>query len=1148
MPTQNVPCHSENALPVIPTKRSAWRNLDMTDRRLTQTLKNKTNKRMNRFLLKTSWLLCALLALLTASCADEEAPVSTQRSGLVKLVLPGVLGSGTRATVDDDAQGHTGSYIPVNGSDPEGVVDSEKGLWFFAFDAEDGTKVIAQNILKGLPEAVDEYNHKEYQVEVPFGEYHFYLAGNIDGLASSSNEDALKQTVLSYTSDLTNELKPGKLPMYRSAVEVTIGAGQVEEVDMHMVFLCSKVSITVSREDGETANVTKLELGHVAAKSIADKEECGKYELTEFLGEDDARISVFDAANPTTATFYLPEYYNTDKDDATYLYITLDEKEYKLPLGGDNYTSTPVKDVPGGNLERGVHYDISAVKARTDEDWTLNLGLFKWTTETLDVDLSKTTLWVEKTGGYQYTGTDSEVKLVSENDTILATSLIPATLRYETNASTLDVECTEAINDKPILVATTDSKNEILTFTINPELTITDFANAGQTEGVCKVTLTANNLKKEIWVSYNVTPFLTVTPTKIVFGGDNTATVKTVMYSTNLPYVSLSGKDNMDVVLQEESNIITVTAQTNGSSNTFYVVASTEDLNAGNTSTVADAITLTQAVNVLYKRTDNIRVNFIAVNDGLVNGAADLVTPEPLYAEGASNSVNYEYENSLPQTYSSSEGAYRFGTPYVKFNTTNETKAMTADGTGGWYFTTDNTNAAQVRFSSQTTFSNGSTTAYYVLPNSGNNSNDTPYQYPYKGAMMPLFNFENNEGWLVWDPTIEACEFLDFKPEVVEVEYDVYVYSETPVQGVRWYRRYGWIQNNVGRFLIQSEPDTNGAYTTYLVYDVGNNWYKTTIKLKSTKHDKHKEIKLIFRTASGSIDTGMIYGGEDYSVATGENRCEGYFDASGAWNKGVPADASTSGTKTNVTVNLAAFGDENGGSYNWANRSTQGHNGYVRVYFYNPQEPSSWVNPLFQRVYLHMGFTQGYGGRVSGFDNWPIGGVKSNDYLEPVVVEGDTVPHWYYYEISNKYFHGYDLDNQTHADGTRRGFNDWPEGNDEFMAKYPQYYARWKIFRAANNSQLLYLAFRTQLYDEEHDATTYKSDLWAWANMYNGFFPDIRIAYNPSCSDNRIKDRYENDSYVGNNSWPSGYKLGENENAVALYCMDGKCYINQRPR
>lgn len=1036
-----------------------------------------------------SLCLLASILLFCAACTDEDSFFGSVEEGTVTLVLPGVL---TRAGDSDN-----GDVIKIEeGTEAEGGIDAEKGLWFFAFKTGDKGRTVIRKIIPAELEEDD--THKLFSVNLEYGNYKFYLAGNIPNLENVRTANELEGTVLSYTSNLTTELRPGNLPMYREGIEVEVNSASQEKIDMHMTFLCAKVQLGFKSADPEkNFTVSGMTLNHVASQSIVDLNSCKSITLEEnqFISNitlplsatetSETGISVSGNTETKLPAFYLPEYY-PDKKNGTVSFLKFtvrqtgleESKEFTLKLGGEDTTgTTSVKEFLGGNLERGNHYEMTANIASMTKDLTVNLSIFKWNTETLDVDFSKTTLWVAKTGGER----NSDDTYKETNDTILATSLVPATVAYRTNASKLTFTC-DQIKGNDILIpqytSTTDG-NGYITFTINPAILLKDFGE--KTAGAAKVTITANNLKKEIWVDYNVTPFLTVSPTLVVFNADKESEKdQTVTYSTNLlGEASLTSNDHR-LTLNQDSKTITISkGTTNTDSYTFEIKVSSQSTD----------VVLTQAINVIYKRS-NIRVNFIAINDKLDKGPADSESMGliPLRSASGTTDENYDYEESLPQIYTNySTSDYSWGVPKI-----NDNEMSSYGSNDNWYYYDFTTQPANLSFSSSNT-----ETFFYKLPGSGKNGNDTPYQYPYNNGKMNIFNFENKEGWLVWDPTVEACGFMDFKPEIVDVSYDVYVYSETPVQGVRWYRRFGWIKQNVGRFLIQSETDTNGEYDKYPVYFVGKNWYKCTITLKAMKHDKHKNIKLIFRTAEGSIDTGVLYGGEDFSVEnTTGNTCAGYYDKDGTWGKGVPSEATTTGNKTNVTIeSLIPFGDENPSS-------TQGNNGYIRVYFYNPQEPSSWVNGVFRdEVYLHMGFTQGGGGA------WPTGGVTTNDFMEPVVIEKSRIPNWYYYEISNKNFH----------DGQHNG----------------QYHGRWLDFRNYSG-QVLYLAFRNRLYDSSHDDggnLNYKSDLWAWANMYNGFYPDIRIPYT---EDNRRKDRYTDnlDSYI----------------AAAFYCMDGKCYLNKRPR
>ena len=98
---------------------------------------------------------------------------------------------------------------------------------------------------------------------------------------------------------------------------------------------------------------------------------------------------------------------------------------------------------------------------------------------------------------------------------------------------------------------------------------------------------------------------------------------------------------------------------------------------------------------------------------------------------------------------------------------------------------------------------------------------------------IPLFDYEDHEGWIVFDPTTDAMwHAFDEKPEIENIKITIYTQSE--IYG--WFIKYGIAAN--GQFKMF---DTEGK--TYTKSTVGS-WHKTVITLKAIKGEHEKSIRL----------------------------------------------------------------------------------------------------------------------------------------------------------------------------------------------------------------------------------------------------------------------------------------------------------------
>lgn len=171
---------------------------------------------------------------------------------------------------------------------------------------------------------------------------------------------------------------------------------------------------------------------------------------------------------------------------------------------------------------------------------------------------------------------------------------------------------------------------------------------------------------------------------------------------------------------------------------------------------------------------------------------------------------------------------------------------------------------------------------------------------------ITLFNYEDNEGWYLYDPTSDPYyKVFDEKPTIVDVEYTIYTKYDK-ISG--WFVNYG-VKNGGGteQFEMKSDnPNVVNEFTcVYYGDDPSDNkaWYKTILHLKAPLGEYDKNLYVNIKNSSGSVyDKPLLFDGDSYPVTGKVTRTingreyvryviEGSYDpGSGAktWKKGRP--------------------------------------------------------------------------------------------------------------------------------------------------------------------------------------------------------------------------------------------------------------------
>ncbi|WP_308267882.1 fimbrial protein [Prevotella sp.] len=165
---------------------------------------------------------------------------------------------------------------------------------------------------------------------------------------------------------------------------------------------------------------------------------------------------------------------------------------------------------------------------------------------------------------------------------------------------------------------------------------------------------------------------------------------------------------------------------------------------------------------------------------------------------------------------------------------------------------------------------------------------------------ITLFNYEDNEGWYLYDPTCNPYyRVYDEKPTVVDVEYTIYT-KRDGISG--WYVDYGVnSQDGTGKFKMKSDnPNVENEFKCTKCPKTdkdGNTWYKTILHLKAPLgyYDKILHVKI----SNKNLDT-ELFDGDNYPVSGTVTRTingrncvryvvEGSYDTdTQTWRKGDP--------------------------------------------------------------------------------------------------------------------------------------------------------------------------------------------------------------------------------------------------------------------
>ena len=586
------------------------------------------------------------------------------------------------------------------------------------------------------------------------------------------------------------------------------------------------------------------------------------------------------SANPTDATakwlfqgtYYLPERYIADASQQSRLAIegSIDgniDNKYIIPLGHKQNESSTT-ELP--TFPRGTYYEIIGnIKSLGNMTLDCNVSVKDWTPVTIDADFNHTTLWVSKTKA-EVTSTTNDY------------------ISYKSNAVNVEFGCDKTItvngNPEAVIVESKRIKdasgNDIIEFRVNPKIPISAFPE-NQRKGDTKVWLKANNLKKYIDVHYDVTPYLDVTKELVIYYNkdDESQNIRTVKWDTNLGGIVLDRTTNT----KGNSTINMSLASSDAATGTFTVTAATDPV----TTTIHEFKVTSkdgsksQTVRVTVSPPiGDYRIYFRAINDrSKYNGGNSSDNFKGILTEGGTNNWsdgwNTDADNtSDPITKShciyvytqigetedavTGKGWIFTNGPTDKNGWPGET--MIADETNtGWYYKDFAQNAQSVLNTNGSDGKRTITPGETLIMFSNNTYLDQGYSLHrcphHLEPGIPLFDYEDREGWIVYDPTSDPIwHVYDDMPEIEDIDYKVY----TPFELFGWYKVYG-IASGTNQFTIW---DTN-AKKSWECTNLGNGWYKTTIKLKAVKGEHEKNI-LLKKENNDNSPTITLFDGNSY--------------------------------------------------------------------------------------------------------------------------------------------------------------------------------------------------------------------------------------------------------------------------------------------
>ena len=603
-------------------------------------------------------------------------------------------------------------------------------------------------------------------------------------------------------------------------------------------------------------------------------------------------------------TYYLPERYISSESDRSYLTINGNvggsvDNNYRINLGHKKDGTSPT-EVPV--FPRGTFYEITgAIKSLGNMELDCKVSVKPWEMETISADFNHTTLWVSKTNAS-------------------VTSTTADSIDYKSNVmlTEADFGCDEKVGEKDVIVTKLDAANHRITFNINKDILFSEYN--GKYKGTAKVWIKAGNIKKYLNVDYDASPYFEVNPQEVTiyWGSDNNT--KLVQFKTNLG--GLAFTDNGTSSTVGKSTIQASCDKTDTPEGTFKIVATSNPV-----TTTVHYLTVQpkespegfkKIIKVTVKpAVGNYRINFRAINDrahykgGESNGTDNYKgTPEEKKEETYNGDIgNTNWADGwldlsddndkriyIPQTDNHRVYVYTqigettgavASSKVWKFSANWPGDQMVADNTNvGWYYK-DFPKDAQSKYTDS-----GATGTRTIKPGEtlimfSNNTNTnwgfTLHRCPHHlEPGIPLFDYEDKEGWIVYDPTSDPTwNIYDDMPTIENIDFTIYTKFQT----------YGWF-NVYGAANGKNNNNENKERESFTIYDkegkswkctnLNNGWFKTVITLKTVKGDHEKAIRI--KKADNDEQGVLLFNGNSYE----KYHDTGFYDGT-SWRAGKPS-------------------------------------------------------------------------------------------------------------------------------------------------------------------------------------------------------------------------------------------------------------------
>ena len=926
-------------------------------------------------------LAAGVLALGVTSCCSDDLEAPASESGyssdaqlVINLAVPESMETSDAATRAE--QTPTADECRIN------------SLRFIAFSAN-GTPVVNRTLLAPAEMPVADDHTATYEIgDLRQGDYKIYLVANLDSYVKDvKSESELRQIVMDLGEE--HELEAGNLPMVYDPGDALLTIPEASATNpavatLSMQFACVKVrynllfdnssfskdifgSNGLTVKSGTAANVsTKAYLLANPSSPLTDSRSFtaaglnyGSWtENQNNASRSDADvISVSGSGSDTPSsaakwayqgTLYLPERYAKESADQSRLDIQAAVTDaqgnggkvrcaYTIPLGPSDGDSSL-------DLPRGAYYEVIA-KIKTLGEAELDATVVKkdWMSTVISADMVHTYLTLSKTA-------------------LSVTSLEDDFLTYQTDGrGDVKFECVTKLpvsGTNAAIIPVIDTANKRITFRPNPEITISTLPEA-QRKGTAECYITAGNIRKQVKVAYDITPFFQITPVdlKIQWGTtyDAGLNVKVYEYRTNMGGIDIVKLGTATTTAGSGTLYIGGTSKktsyTDKVSNSQITLSCTDPSDAtgqiqvkllanpqyttlhqftaapreGASGTGYSRVDLSETLSVTtMPPLGPYRIYFRAVNDWVhYNGGSSISDflygdysryPAEDYGSYTSNATTsnnwcdwwhaddykgiWDVDHRIYIYTQIGETTSAGGTPSAWLFTGDYRTSgthMTGDNSNpGWYYydLAQNCVSSANQGSTKTPEPGKTLMIFYSL----HDENGAGYE-PHRASHhldpgIPLFDFEDREGYVLYDPTAEPYyRIYDEKPYIEDVTYTVYTTSKI----TQWWNKYGIAANEVSfnnptQWQMQYTIKTSDYTTTTIG---GRTWYVTKIKLKAPRGDYEKAIKL--KGISGTTTTvSMQYGGD---IPSGSVRI---YYRNDQWGDDVPRIYVYNGSTTNA--------------------------------------------------------------------------------------------------------------------------------------------------------------------------------------------------------------------------------------------------------